>query len=114
MINLMNLPAEEAERLAYAEGFTGTAELFARVAELEAQVADLESKLEDTKDDSLAQWENRNGPAYDYVQFFLDCFERLAGHYPAPCITSNYDKSVIFAAIERGEACEANHGDADA
>lgn len=35
MINLMNLPAEEAERLAYAEGFTGTAELFARVARLE-------------------------------------------------------------------------------
>lgn len=109
MINLMNLPAEEAERLAYAEGFTGTAELFARVAELEAQVADLESKLEDVKDDSLAQWENRNGPAYDYVQFFLGCFERLAGHYPAPSITSDYDKSVIFAAIERGEACEANH-----
>lgn len=114
MINLMNLPAEEAERLAYAEGFTGTAELFARVAELEAQVADLENKLEDAKDDSLAQWENRNGPAYDYVQFFLGCFERLAGHYPAPCITSDYDKSVIFAAIERGEDCEANHGDPDA
>ena len=35
MINLMTLPAEEAERLAYAEGFTGTAELFARIARLE-------------------------------------------------------------------------------
>jgi hypothetical protein len=34
-LDLMNLPAEEAERLAYAEGFTGTAELFARVARLE-------------------------------------------------------------------------------
>lgn len=115
MINLMNLPAEEAERLAYAEGFTGTAELFARVAELEAQVADLESKLEDAKDDSLAHWERNNGPADAYKDFFYDCFERLAGrYYPVPSVTSDYDKSVIFAAIERGEACEANHGDPDA
>lgn len=35
MINLMQLPANEAERLAYAEGFTGTAELFARLSEAE-------------------------------------------------------------------------------
>ena len=35
MIDLMKLPASEAERLAYAEGFTGTAELFARLATLE-------------------------------------------------------------------------------
>ena len=35
MIDLTKLPADEAERLAYAEGFTGTAALFARIAELE-------------------------------------------------------------------------------
>lgn len=41
MIDLMKLPANEAERLAYAEGFTGTAELFGRIDALEAQVAEL-------------------------------------------------------------------------
>ena len=35
MIDLTKLPADEAERLAYAEGFTSTAALFARIAELE-------------------------------------------------------------------------------
>ena len=31
MIDFMQLPAHEAERLAYAEGFTGTAALFKRL-----------------------------------------------------------------------------------
>lgn len=35
MIILENLPADEAERLAYAEGFPGVAKLYARIAELE-------------------------------------------------------------------------------
>ena len=35
MIDLMKLPASDAERIAYAEGFTGTAELFGRIAALE-------------------------------------------------------------------------------
>lgn len=35
MIDLMKIPASDAERIAYAEGFTGTAELFRRIAELE-------------------------------------------------------------------------------
>lgn len=103
MIDLQTLPADEAERIAYAEGFTGTAALFARIADLEAEVLKLENELEDARSDSLSRWEQNNGPAYDYVQFFMDCFERLAGHYPAPSITSDYDKSVIFDAIERGE-----------
>ena len=34
-LDLMTLPAHEAEALAYAEGFTGTARLFARVADLQ-------------------------------------------------------------------------------
>lgn len=34
-LDLMSLPAHEAEALAYAEGFTGTARLFARVADLQ-------------------------------------------------------------------------------
>lgn len=104
MINLMQLPASEAERLAYAEGFTGTAELFGRIDALEDQVAALEDQLEHAKSDSLSEWEKRNGPAYDYVQFFNACFDRLAGVYPCPSITSDYDKSVIFDAIEKGAA----------
>ena len=34
-LDLMQLPAPEAEALAYAEGFTGTARLFARIADLQ-------------------------------------------------------------------------------
>ena len=46
MIDLMQIPASEAERLAYTEGFTGTAELFGRIADAEALAdPDLEDKL---------------------------------------------------------------------
>ena len=113
-LNLLNLPATEAERIAYSEGFTMTAELFARIADLEAERDALAEELEDLKDkaaeDSLSHWEDKNGPADAYKQFFEDCFERLAGHYPAPSVTSDYDQSVIFAAIERGEELDANGG----
>ena len=60
-LDLMTMPPEEAERLAYAEGFTGTAALFARLADAEReqdalaeevetlrdQVCDLESRIAD-------------------------------------------------------------------
>ena len=103
-----NHTIQEQEQAAYMAGDTRTAELLARIAELEAQVLELEDKIDITT--TLEDWEKNNGPAYDYVQFFNGCFERLAGHYPAPSVSSDYDKSIIFAAIERGEACEANHG----
>ena len=46
MIDFMTLPAADAERMAYSEGFVTAAELFARIADLEAQVdPDLEEKL---------------------------------------------------------------------
>jgi hypothetical protein len=35
-LDLLTLPADEAERIAYTEGFTMAAQLFARIAELEA------------------------------------------------------------------------------
>lgn len=107
MIDLLKLQANEAERIAYAEGFTMAAELFARIAELEAERDALAEELETVKDaavdDSLARWENENGNPDEYKEFFFDCFARLAGHYPAPSVSSDYDKSVIFAAIEKGE-----------
>lgn len=112
MIDLLKLEAPEAERIAYSEGFTMAAELFARIAELEAERDALAEELETVKDaaadDSLTRWERNHGPADQYKEFFDDCFERLAGHYPAPSVTSDYDKSVIFAAIERGEELDAN------
>lgn len=58
-LDLMTMPPEEAERLAYAEGFTGTAALFARLADAERdalveevetlrnQVCALESRIAD-------------------------------------------------------------------
>ena len=46
MTDLMTIPATEAERLAYAEGFTRTADLFARVADLEATQAMLDQEIE--------------------------------------------------------------------
>ena len=45
MIDLLRLPASEAERLAYAEGFTGTAELFARIVDLEHEVKQLQDEV---------------------------------------------------------------------
>jgi hypothetical protein len=48
-LDLLTLPATEAERLAYAEGFTMAAELFARIAELEAVRNALQDELEDKK-----------------------------------------------------------------
>ncbi len=45
MTNLMTIPATEAERLAYAEGFTRTADLFARIADLEATQAMLNQEI---------------------------------------------------------------------
>ena len=112
MIDLLRLEAPEAERIAYAEGFTMAAELFARIAELEAERDALAEELENLKDaaDSLERWENENGNPDDFKEFFYDCFARLAGHYPAPNVSSDYDKSVIFAAIEKGEEAEANGG----
>ena len=41
----MTIPATEAERVAYAEGFTGTATLFARITDLEADKAMLDDAL---------------------------------------------------------------------
>lgn len=114
MIDLLRLEAPEAERIAYAEGFTMAAELFARIAELEAERDQLAEELEKAQDaaaeDSLTHWEKENGNPDNFKEFFYDCFARLAGHYPCPEVSSDYDKSVIFAAIEKGEELDANGG----
>ena len=113
-MNTQQLTTEEQERAAYMAGDTRAAELLAQIAQLEAERDALAEELENLKDsaadDSLERWENENGSAEEYKEFFFDCFARLAGHYPAPSVSSDYDKSVIFAAIEKGEEAEANGG----
>ena len=100
MIDLENVNLRDAERAVYSSGDTLTAKLLARIM-------DLEDELERVKDDaaanSLKAWEDENGPADAYMEFFLDCFKRLRCRYPIPSITSETDKQVIFDAIVRGE-----------
>ena len=92
----------EIERRAYAENAPALAEVLGALHDALQQVEHLEAIIADTE--TLAQWERKNGPADSYKEFFFDCFERLDGHYPCPSVTSDYDKGVIFEAIERGES----------
>jgi hypothetical protein len=51
MINLENLQAHEAEALAYAEGYPGTARLFARIADLQKALGDALADIEGLQHD---------------------------------------------------------------
>jgi hypothetical protein len=51
MIDLLKLPASDAERIAYAEGFTMAAELFKRIDELEADKLELTQENEILRDE---------------------------------------------------------------
>ena len=53
-LDLMTIPTEEAERLAYAEGFTGTAALFARLADAERERDALAEEVETLRDQVCA------------------------------------------------------------
>lgn len=50
-LDLMKLPAAEAEALAYSEGFTGTASLFARIADLQRALGETLAELESLKNE---------------------------------------------------------------
>jgi len=95
------MTSTDQERTAYLAGNTQLADALARIADLEWEVEQLEEKISDTT--TLEQWETVNGPAQDYHDFFHACFERLADHYPCPSVTSGYDCSIIFDAIDKGE-----------
>ena len=57
MIDLLKLPASDAERIAYAEGFTMAAQLFARIEELEAINLELTRENEILRDQLAdAKW----------------------------------------------------------
>ena len=99
-LNLLTLPTEEAERLAYSEGFTMAAQLFARIADLEAERDALVGQLEE-----IPSEKERNRDEQDLEQlkeFFYDCFQQLPGHYSCPSWSNDHDKSVIFDAIVKG------------
>lgn len=49
-IDLLNMPAADAERLAYAEGFPGTAKLFARIADLQEALGKATAEIEQLRD----------------------------------------------------------------
>ena len=100
MIDLTKLDPSDAERIAYTEGFTMAAQLFAKIADLEAERDLLQGQLDD-----IPSEKERNKDAQDLEQlkeFFYDCFQRLPGHYSCPSWSNDYDKSVIFDAIETG------------
>lgn len=90
---------ERLEREAYMSGDTDRAALLAALLELtEAadKVDELEDEIKNLKDDTQDH--------EAYKSFFEDCFARLDKHYPCPSVTSDYDCSVVFDAIEAGEA----------
>lgn len=93
------LTLSEQERQAYISGRIQDAELLAANIEL------------DEENDKLLEEASEVEPFTDDLQdemnrlrkFFDGCFECLAAHYPAPTIFSDYDQSVVFDAIRKGE-----------
>jgi len=58
MINLENLPACEAEALAYSEGYPGTARLFARIDDLQRALGEALADIEGLRQDlAIARYE---------------------------------------------------------
>ena len=54
MIDLTKLPPDDAERIAYAEGFTGVGELFARISDLEHAIYVLIDAIEEGDPQKIA------------------------------------------------------------
>ncbi len=95
---------DELERAAYMAGDTSLTVGFAAIDDLNNVLIDADLTLDRMIEEKLDKALNDNCPDYAaYKQFFKDCFQRLNGHYPCASVTSDYDRSVIFNAIERGE-----------
>jgi hypothetical protein len=54
MIDLTKLPPEDAERIAYTEGFTGVGDLFARISDLEHAISLLIDAIEEGDPQKIA------------------------------------------------------------
>lgn len=87
------------ERIAYAQGASVQCEMLGVIADLRERVEHLEELIAEQRHEL-----ERRADFDEYKAFFEACFELLSGNYPCPSVTSDYDKSVIFEAIERGEA----------
>lgn len=94
----LELPTDEAERLAWINGDDVIAKMLCKINELEQKIEDLEDRP------TLEQRENMNGSAENYHQFFYYWFEWLNLHCPCPSVTNDKDCAVIFEAIERGQS----------
>lgn len=85
----------EKSNLAYLSGNVELSEALEQLADSMDEIDNLKDELESI---------TRKPVDYDeYRQFFSDCFESLASHYPCPSVTNDCDKSVIFDAIRAGE-----------
>ena len=98
------------ERLAYIAGNAAMANVYAKAADFDAAEENIDADylidftLQDQIDAKIAAAIAKQCPDYaQYKQFFEECFSRLNAHYPCPSVTSDYDQSVIFDAIEKGE-----------
>lgn len=110
------MTSEELERLAYIKGDTVSAKLYVSQSVLDDINAQLPSGEEDHDAAALiGQVQDLGGIAEIqlklqefelYKKFFYDCFQIFNRHYPCPSVSSDYDKSVIFAAIERDEGVQ--------
>lgn len=103
----------ELERAAYISGQTTLAQLHG-IADDWQTVDDaldtdipMDRSIQDAIDARIDAAVTNRCPDYDaYKQFFEDCFAHLlpdGGHYPCPSVTSDYDCSVIFDAIAKGD-----------
>ena len=110
------LTINELERAAYISGDTARADILAQALNLELindmfdgsaidldsalSVGSIDQQIDDIQSDTI----KNNCPDYElYKEFFFECFQRLGAHYPCPEVTSDYDKSVIFDAISKGD-----------
>jgi hypothetical protein len=92
---------EDLERVAYLMGDNERAALLGMIVELKQELLDLQYKLDDYPSEKQMNQEAQD--LQHLKEFFYECFQRLDGHYPCPEFSSDYDKGVIFEAIERGE-----------
>lgn len=94
----------EMERAAYITGDTRTADMLGAIIE---GVEGIESRQDELDDLPSAKQREQDAEELAMLrEFFNDCFANLSGHYPCPSVSSDYDKSVIFDAIRKGEGME--------
>ena len=96
---MTHLTLTEQERHAYIAGRIQDAELLAANIELDEE--------NDKLLDEVSEVQVFTGDLQEEMgrlrRFFDDCFSCLADHYPVPTVFSDYDQSVIFDAIRKGE-----------